>query len=186
MKHLFSNWKNIKKLIEDSPHLLLLADYDGTLTPIVSRPKDAVLEGALRRTLKLLSKRKNFYVGVISGRKLADELGEELGAVLVGSGVGGMAQEAIAAGADKVYVVDDPQLEDYQTDSYVAVMEKASNQVMPQIILLGQNSVGRDLAGALPDSFTASKDKTHITGEDYVITWAIGHLVGLAEPASVT
>ena len=83
------------------------------------------------------------------GRKLADELGEELGAVLVGSGVGGMAQEAIAAGADKVYVVDDPQLEDYQTDSYVAVMEKASNQVMPQIILLGQNSVGRDLAPRL-------------------------------------
>lgn len=83
------------------------------------------------------------------GRKLADELGEELSAVLVGSGVSDMAQEAIAAGADKVYVVDAPQLEDYQTDSYVAVTEKVSNQVVPRIILLGQNSVGRDLAPRL-------------------------------------
>lgn len=83
------------------------------------------------------------------GRKLADDLGEELSAVLVGSGVSGLAEEAVAAGADKVYVVDDPLLEDYQTDSYVAVMEKVSNQVMPQIILLGQTSVGRDLAPRL-------------------------------------
>jgi electron transfer flavoprotein alpha subunit len=83
------------------------------------------------------------------GRKLADDLGQELSAVLVGSGVSGMAQEVIAAGADKVYVVDDPQLEDYQTDSYVAVMEKVVNQAAPQIILLGQNAVGRDLAPRL-------------------------------------
>jgi len=50
------------------------------------------------------------------------------------------------------------------------------------LVIAEKPSVGRDLAGALPDAFTASKDKTHITGEDYVITWAIGHLVGLAEP----
>ena len=83
------------------------------------------------------------------GRKMADGLGEELSAVLVGSGVSGLAQEAIAFVADKVYVVDDPLLKDYQTDSYVAVMEKVAKQVMPQIILLGQTSVGRDLAPRL-------------------------------------
>ena len=48
------------------------------------------------------------------------------------------------------------------------------------LVIAEKPSVGRDLAGALPDSFTTSKDKTHITGENYVITWAIGHLVGLA------
>jgi len=83
------------------------------------------------------------------GRKLASDLGQELSAVLAGSGVSSVAQEAIAAGADKVYVVDDAQLKDYQTGSYVAVMEKVAKQVMPQIILLGQNSVGRDLAPRL-------------------------------------
>ena len=83
------------------------------------------------------------------GRKLADELGEGLYAVLVGSEVSSLAQEVIAFGADKVYVVDDPILKDYQTDSYVMVVEKVVKQVMPQILLLGQTSIGRDLAPRL-------------------------------------
>jgi electron transfer flavoprotein alpha subunit len=83
------------------------------------------------------------------GRKLAQDLGQELAAVLVGSGVGNLAQEAIAYGADKVYVVDDPILKDYQTDSYVPVMEKVAGQAMPQIIIMGQTSIGRDLAPRL-------------------------------------
>jgi electron transfer flavoprotein alpha subunit len=83
------------------------------------------------------------------GRKLADDLGQELSAVLVGSGVGSYAQEAIAFGADKVYVVDDPLLKDYQPDSYVVALEKVAKQVMPQIILLGQTSIGSDIAPRL-------------------------------------
>jgi len=83
------------------------------------------------------------------GRKLADDLGQELSAVLVGSGISGLAQEAIAFGADKAYVVDDTLLQDYQTDSYVSVMEKVVKQVIPQILLLGQTSIGRDLAPRL-------------------------------------
>lgn len=83
------------------------------------------------------------------GRKLADSLGEELSATLLGSGVKGFSSEVIAYGADKVYVVDDPMLKDYQTDSYLAVMEKIVKQVMPRIVLMGQTSVGRDLAPRL-------------------------------------
>jgi len=83
------------------------------------------------------------------GRKLADDLGDQLSAVLVGSGVSGLAREAFACGADKVYAVDDASLADYQTDAWVAVMEKAVNQAMPQILLMGQTSIGRDLAPRL-------------------------------------
>jgi electron transfer flavoprotein alpha subunit len=83
------------------------------------------------------------------GRKLADDLGQELSAVLVGSGIKNLAQEAITFGADKVYVVDDPLLKDYQTDSYVVVMEKVVKQVMPQILIMGQSAIGRDLAPRL-------------------------------------
>jgi len=43
-------------------------------------------------------------------------------------------------------------------------------------------SVARDLAAALPGTFAQSKDKTSLEGDDYVITWAVGHLVGLADP----
>ncbi len=83
------------------------------------------------------------------GRKLADNLGQELYAVLVGSNISSLAQEAIAFGADKVYVVDAPLLKDYQTDSYVLALEKVMKQVMPQILILGQTSIGRDLAPRL-------------------------------------
>ena len=87
--------------------------------------------------------------GLGCGKKLADALGEELYAVLVGNGVSSSAQEAITFGADKVYVVDDPLLKDYQTDSYVAVMEKVVKEAMPQILILGQTTTGRDLAPRL-------------------------------------
>ncbi len=50
------------------------------------------------------------------------------------------------------------------------------------LIVAEKPSVGRDLAAALPGSFTSSKEKTHLDGDDYVITWAVGHLVGLAAP----
>ena len=83
------------------------------------------------------------------GRKLADDLGQELCAVLVGTKVSSLAQGAISFGADKVYLVDDPFLKDYQTDPYVSVMEKVVAQAMPQILILGQTAVGRDLAPRL-------------------------------------
>jgi DNA topoisomerase-3 len=50
------------------------------------------------------------------------------------------------------------------------------------LVIAEKPSVARDLAGALPGSYSQSKDKTHMVGDDYVITWAVGHLVGLAEP----
>src|SRR5918998_1669080 len=50
------------------------------------------------------------------------------------------------------------------------------------LVVAEKPSVGRDLAAALPGSFKSSKDKTHLEGDDYVITWAVGHLVGLAAP----
>ncbi|MFC2073097.1 electron transfer flavoprotein subunit alpha/FixB family protein, partial [Chloroflexota bacterium] len=83
------------------------------------------------------------------GRKMADDLGDELCVVVIGSDVSSSAQEAIAFGADKVYVVDDPLLKDYQTDSHVSVLEKVVKEATPQIILLGQTSIGRDLAPRL-------------------------------------
>lgn len=87
--------------------------------------------------------------GLGCGRKLADALGQPLYAVLVGSSVSSLAKDAIAFGADKVYVIDDQALKDYQTDAYVAVLEKVVKQVMPEVLILGQTSSGRDLAPRL-------------------------------------
>lgn len=87
--------------------------------------------------------------GLGIGRKLADDLGDELAAVLVGSNIGDLAKEAISYGADKVYVVDSPILKDYQTDSYLAAVQKVMEQSSPQILIFGQNDIGRDLAPRL-------------------------------------
>lgn len=80
------------------------------------------------------------------GRKLADELGQELATVIIGSGIGDAAKEAIAYGADKVYVVDDPLVKGYQAECYAAIMEKTAKEHAPAILLMGQTSIGRDLA----------------------------------------
>src|SRR5918992_1691606 len=50
------------------------------------------------------------------------------------------------------------------------------------LVIAEKPSVARDLAAALPGSFKQAKDKTHLVGDEYVLTWAVGHLVGLAEP----
>src|SRR3954464_2315981 len=50
------------------------------------------------------------------------------------------------------------------------------------LVIAEKPSVGRDLAAALPGTYKSSKDKTYLEGDEYVITWAVGHLVGLAPP----
>ncbi|MBC8273743.1 MAG: electron transfer flavoprotein subunit alpha/FixB family protein [Chloroflexi bacterium] len=83
------------------------------------------------------------------GRRLADELKEDLLCILVGNKLDEAPKKAIALGADKVYTAEDPLLKEYQADSYVAVMEKAVTDISPRILLFGQTSVGRDLAPSL-------------------------------------
>ncbi len=90
------------------------------------------------------------------GKKLAADLGQELITVIAGSGISGLAAEAVAFGADKVFVVDDPALKDYQSDAYLQVMEKVVAQVNPSIIVLGQTAVGRDLAPRLAFKFKSA------------------------------
>src|SRR5919201_5799926 len=50
------------------------------------------------------------------------------------------------------------------------------------LVVAEKPSVARDLASTLPGSFKQSKDKTYLEGDDYIVTWAVGHLVGLAPP----
>ncbi len=87
--------------------------------------------------------------GLGIGKKLADDSGQELSAVLIGSGISGIAQEAITFGADKVYVIDNDALKIYQADSYLMAFEGLLGQITPQIIIFGQTDIGRELAPRL-------------------------------------
>ncbi len=83
------------------------------------------------------------------GKKLAGELGEELVAVVLGDNVGDAPKGAVAFGADKVYVIQSPLLKEYTTDPYAAAMAKLCGEIKPNILLMAQNAIGRDLAPRL-------------------------------------
>jgi len=80
---------------------------------------------------------------------LADALNEEVICVLVGNKLEDTPQSAIAYGADKVYTVVDPLLEEYQAELYLNVMQTLVEEVSPRILLMGHTSIGRDLAPRL-------------------------------------
>ncbi len=80
------------------------------------------------------------------GRKLADALGVELSAVLIGSGMDELAKTLVEHGADNVYVADDPILAQYQNDSYSKVIKEAIDKYKPEIVLVGATHEGRELA----------------------------------------
>lgn len=87
-----------------------------------------------------------------AGRKLADKLGVELAAVVLGAegeAVRGAVAESFCYGADLAYVVADPVLSDYRNEAYTAAMTDVVNTYKPEILLLGATTLGRDLAGAV-------------------------------------
>ncbi len=79
------------------------------------------------------------------GKDLAADLGTEVTAVLVGSGVKGLADELAEYGADKVIVVDDPELKEYRTEPYAHALASVINEYKPEIFLVGATAIGRDL-----------------------------------------
>ena len=72
MEHLGSAWSNISSRLKDASRVLLLMDYDGTLTPIVERPELANLAEETRHLLEALTHQPDFTVAIISGRALVD------------------------------------------------------------------------------------------------------------------
>ena len=72
MEHLLSAWLRVAVQVRDARNILLLTDYDGTLTPIVGSPELASLPEGTRLIIQALARQYNFTVGVISGRALAD------------------------------------------------------------------------------------------------------------------
>ncbi|MBC2579932.1 electron transfer flavoprotein subunit alpha/FixB family protein [Clostridium sp. DJ247] len=107
-----------------------IADYKGVW--VFAEQRDGQLQ---KVSLELLGK----------GRELADKLGVELTALLLGSDVDDIAKELVAYGADKVIYADSPLLKHFTTDGYTKVVCDIANQVKPEIILVGASFIGRDL-----------------------------------------
>lgn len=80
---------------------------------------------------------------VTTGRKLADQMGGECCAVLVGDGVEGIAAELGKYGADKIFVVEDAKLKDYAPDLYAQAVAEVAKDA--KILLAGASALGKDL-----------------------------------------
>jgi len=104
------------------------------------------------------------------GRKLADDRGCALSAVLLGHGVEDICQRLIAQGADTVYLVDRPELADYREDVYGRVLEHLISEHKPEVVLAGATAIGRSVipqvATILGAGLTADCTELAIRKED--------------------
>jgi len=80
------------------------------------------------------------------GRKLADDLGVPLSAVLLGKNIESVANDLITHGADNVYVVDNPTLKLFNDESYSDIFVQLITRYKPEIVLMGATTYGRSLA----------------------------------------
>lgn len=82
-------------------------------------------------------------------RRLAADLGQDVAAVLIGRGVGSLAETLVAYGADTVYVAEHDELEPYRTLPFTRVLAGVIAEHRPNIVLVGATPQGRDLAPRL-------------------------------------
>ncbi len=78
-------------------------------------------------------------------KELAAPLNTDVTAVLIGSGVKSLADKLAEYGADKVILVDDPELKEYRTEPYAHALASVINKYKPEIMLVGATAIGRDL-----------------------------------------
>ncbi len=92
--------------------------------------------------------------------ELAADLGTDVTAVVLGSGIESLADKLGEYGADKVVVIDDPALETYRTEPYAQALTAYINEYKPEIMLVGATAIGRDLGPTV-----SARVKTGLTAD---------------------
>jgi electron transfer flavoprotein alpha subunit len=98
------------------------------------------------------------------GKRLADKLGVEVCAILIGYEVKDLSKTLFEYGADKVYLIEDELLKNYTTDGYTKVISDLAEKEKPEILLIGATNIGRDLAPRIASRITTglTADCTHL------------------------
>ena len=78
-------------------------------------------------------------------KELAAPLNTQVTAVLIGSDVKNLCDSLAEYGADRIIVVDDPELKEYRTEPYAHALASVINEYKPEIVLVGATAIGRDL-----------------------------------------
>ncbi len=107
-------------------------------------------------------------------RKLADKSGGSVTAVVLGDGVGDLAQTAFHYGADSALVVDDPALKDYRLETYGSALAELAAARTPDILLMGASDKGREIspfvAAKLGVGLASDALDMDLDGENLVVT----------------
>ena len=131
-----------------------LSDYKGIL--VFAEQRDGVLQNV---GLELIGEAK----------KLSAQLKTPVTAVLMGHNIQNLAQTLIEYGADKVVIVDNEHLKQYDTEAYTQALKAIMDATKPEIALLGATTLGRDLAprlsSRLSKGLTADCNKLDIYDE---------------------
>jgi electron transfer flavoprotein alpha subunit len=90
-----------------------------------------------------------------TARKLADQSGDEVSAILLGSGIEGLAAELAKYGVDKVFVGDNAALEPYVTEAHAQVAAKIIKDNDPAVVLFGASVQGKDLSARVAAKLAA-------------------------------
>ena len=124
---------------------MALEEFKGVF--VYAQQVDNVLDGV---AFELLGK----------GKDLAKDLGTDVTAVLIGSDVKGLADQLAEYGADRVIVVEDPELKEYRTEPYAHALASVINEYKPEIMLVGATAIGRDLGPTV-----SARVKTGLTAD---------------------
>lgn len=110
---------------------------------------------------------------ISEGRRLADQLQEELSAILIGYQVGELAQTLGHYGAEKVFLAEDEGLTQYAPEIYTAILASLIREYDPSIFLLGATCLGEDLAprvaGRVRTGLCSNCDKLEISDEGLLL-----------------
>lgn len=104
------------------------------------------------------------YELIGKAKELAKDLNTDVTAVLLGHNVGNLVDGLAEYGADKVIVVDDPELETYRTEPYAHALASVINEYKPEIMLVGATAIGRDLGPTV-----SARVKTGLTADCTVL-----------------
>jgi electron transfer flavoprotein alpha subunit len=93
--------------------------------------------------------RKVTYETLSEGRRIADQMGCELSALVLGNNIEGISKELGQFGADRIIVADAPSLVEYLPDAYGNVIADVVNKETPDVVILGASTQGKDIAARL-------------------------------------
>jgi electron transfer flavoprotein alpha subunit len=93
--------------------------------------------------------RKVTFEALSEGRRIADQMGGELNALVLGDNIENISKELEQFGADRIIVAENPALFEYLPDAYANVIADVISKETPDVVILGASTQGKDIAARL-------------------------------------